>query len=988
MASELPSFSSDSDAYLGEEDILLSESHIPCLIEVLVEVSHKWEELGIAIGLPRHVISQCKHDRHIVALNNILHEWVTGNYKGTIPATFKNLKQKLASQIVGEGHVAHKLTVEISTSQLPVSCPEKRQCVRTHSDTITPEAEHLRKMYSKQREVPRSTWPPVGTNTFINLVLIKQSGEIARNYDHSVRGDMDDIVKSKERVNYKNIFSKYIEGGLILVEGRPGSGKTTLVHKIARDWACEGDILTNAKLVFLVPLRVLDHEIVGHTLSDLLKSIFWDKSDLESVCSKIKELNGKGVCFILDGLDEYKQRDSKSSVVHALLYKQYIPDAMVIVASRPVATAGLRRDCVITKHIEVIGFSKDQIYEYIERFPFVHSAKSEMSAKDKLKTYLKVHQNIQHMCYLPVHAAMVCLLHQYSEHVPHTETKIYEEFTRLILLRCLSRSDANAQLPSLSSLCGQQAEWFKKICHLAFDMTIQSKQVVHQRDTEVPLSPDCSHGDECGLGLVTIDHTVAMFGLTDTHTFLHLTLQEYLAAYHIASREEDEQRKLLHEHRMKSHMSNVLVFYCGMTHFTEDDARLLVVYSSYSLFRSSSNRLHSAFESQQRVVCDRVVKGDGVIVIQCCYLTLVDISSMVYVMSNISSLIQHLEITECHMNADKLKYFFESFASCKYSTLNRSDMLCKLALLNYLKLTSNSLGVEGVVVLVSGLNDANVHLRLLELANNDIDGEGARVVLDDLNCRQDIEVLVLCDNGIEGAVWGGLKYWTNLKTLDVSWNTIDVPSFLDGVVGTSQNCIGQPCINLEILNVCECEMDETKALIDGLKLCTGLHELNLNGNKVDKEGVVELCDGLKCWHELKELHMGDVGIGGDSVVVLAKGLQICKALEEINLSKNGIGPNGAIILANGLRNCSALRVIDLQINKIGSKGALALAEKLKSWPNLENLYLRNNGIETETMIRLGTLSSVFEKIVRIVSGDNLPTKGQFHTLFPHTDEEL
>ena len=598
------------------------------------------------------------------------------------------------------------------------------------------------------------------------------------------------------------------------------------------------------------------------------------------MCSKITEVNGKGVCFILDGLDEYKQRNSESSVVHALLYKQFIPDAMVIIASRPVATAGLRRDCVITKHIEVIGFSKNQIYEYIERFPFVHSAKSEMSAKDKLKTYLKVHQNIQHMCYLPVHAAMVCFLHQYSECVPHTETKIYEEFTRLILLRCLSCSDENAQLLSLSSLCGQQAEWFKKICHLAFDMTIQSKQVVHQRDTEVSLSPDCSHGDECGLGLVTIDHTVAMFGLTNTHTFLHLTLQEYLAAYHIASREEDEQVKILRNHGMIGHMSNVLVFYCGMILFTEDDARLIVVnFSSNGFYESSSNGLRCAFESHQRVVCDRVVTEDGGIVIKHGYLTLVDISSMVYVISNISSHLQHLEITGRHMNADKLKYFFESFASCEYSTLNRSDRLCKLALLNYLDLSLNSLGVEGVILLVGALNDANVHLRLLGHSGNDIGSEGARVVLDDLNCCQDIEVLDIGHNYIEEAVWGGLKYWTNFKKLNVSWNAIDVPSLLDGIVGTSQNCIRQPCINLQVLDVSNCEMDspEIKALIDGLKLCTGLHKLNLSWNKVGVEGVVELCEGLKSWHQLEDLHMagvGDlhmagVGVGVDSVVVRA-----------------------------------------------------------------------------------------------------------------------
>ena len=958
MASSLLKGLSDTGVCFGEQpDVLLSVTDILCLLDNLVEVSPKWERLGIALRLPGHVISQCKDDDNIKALYNILHKWVHGSYKGAFPATLENLKQRLGSQIVGEGRVADKLKVEIPTSQLPVSCPAKRQRVRPHSEFISSEAEHLRKKYSNQREVPRNSWPPVGTNTFINLVLIKQSGELARNYDYSVRGDMDDIVESKETVNYENIFSKYIEGGLILVEGRPGSGKTTLVHKIARDWASGDDILTNAKLVFLVPLRILDHEIVGHTLSDLLKSIFWNKSDLESVCSKITELNGKGVCFILDGLDEYKQRDSESSVVYALLHKLFFPHAMVIVASRPVATAGLRRDCGITKHIEVIGFSKNQIYEYIERFPFVHSAESELSTKDKLKTYLKVHQNIQHMCYLPVHAAMVCFLHQYSDYVPHTETKIYEEFTRLILLRCLSRSDENAQLPSISSLCGQQAEWFKKICHLAFDMTIQSKQVVHQRDTEVPLSPECSHGDECGLGLVTIDHTVAMFGLTNTHTFLHLTLQEYLAAYHIASREEDEQIKLLQEHGKKSRMSNVLVFYCGMIQFTEDDARLCVVnFSSYSLVKRSSDKLRCAFESQQRVVCDSVVKTEGGIVIQSCYLTLVDISSMVYIISNISSHLQRLKITNCHMNADKLKYFFECFTSCTHS-----DILCELALLNYLELSCNSLDVEGVVVLVSALNNANIHLRVLRLNRNDFGSEGARVLLDDLNCRQDIEELSLGVNDIEGAVWGGLKYWINLKVLYVSGNAIDVPSLLDGIVGTSQNCVGQPCINLQVLNVRHCEMDspETKALIDGLKLCTGLQELDLSGNNVGMEGVVELCDGLKCWHKLKELRMAHIGIGGDSVVVLAKGLQNCKALEVIDLSINSIDADGAIILANGLKNCSALRAINLQSNEIGSEGTLALVEKLKSWPNLENLHLkRYNGIESETMLRLATFSEV------------------------------
>ena len=131
MASELPSFSSDSDAYLGEEDTLLSESDIPCLMEVLVEASHKWKRLGIALRLPGHVISQCKDEDHIKALYNILHKWVQGSYKCAFPATLENLKQRLGSPIVGEGLVAHKLGIELQSDRTTVSYPAKRQCVKT-----------------------------------------------------------------------------------------------------------------------------------------------------------------------------------------------------------------------------------------------------------------------------------------------------------------------------------------------------------------------------------------------------------------------------------------------------------------------------------------------------------------------------------------------------------------------------------------------------------------------------------------------------------------------------------------------------------------------------------------------------------------------------------------------------------------------------------------------------------------------------------------
>ena len=36
------------------------------------------------------------------------------------------------------------------------------------------------------------------------------------------------------------MFGKYASGALVLVEGRPGMGKTTLMHKVTRDRATGG----------------------------------------------------------------------------------------------------------------------------------------------------------------------------------------------------------------------------------------------------------------------------------------------------------------------------------------------------------------------------------------------------------------------------------------------------------------------------------------------------------------------------------------------------------------------------------------------------------------------------------------------------------------------------------------------------------------------------------------------------------------------------
>ena len=348
-------------------------------------------------------------------------------------------------------------------------------CVSNGSETVCsdeinlmviypPEKEHLIKLYSlMDSEVPKDSWPPVGNSTFINLVLIKQSPTSRCDY-YTVCGDMDDILESKEVVEYEEVFREYREGALVLVEGRPGSGKTTLVHKVTRDWATGRKVLQGAKMVFLITLRLLNFSKKYHSLLEVLEVFYGGEVLRKSVEHDLQECGGKGACFIIDGLDEYQHKNKKESVIYQLIDKKCLPFSMIIVASRPVATNKLRGSC--SKRVEVIGFTKSQINEYDETYPFNGSDKVVSDMVSKLKLYLSQHPNILHMCYLPVHAAMICFLFSQLEgNIPHTETQIYEQFTISTLLRQKTRTEEQQQLKSLNDLCGEDELQFKSICN-------------------------------------------------------------------------------------------------------------------------------------------------------------------------------------------------------------------------------------------------------------------------------------------------------------------------------------------------------------------------------------------------------------------------------------------------------------------------------------------------------------------------------------------
>ena len=97
--------SASTDAASGdtsvEEDIVLSSGNVSLLTELLVEISHKWEEIAISLGLQEHDRAEFRKDTNKISLNKTITCWISRDSTSTL----KKLKQVLNSKLVGAGRV-------------------------------------------------------------------------------------------------------------------------------------------------------------------------------------------------------------------------------------------------------------------------------------------------------------------------------------------------------------------------------------------------------------------------------------------------------------------------------------------------------------------------------------------------------------------------------------------------------------------------------------------------------------------------------------------------------------------------------------------------------------------------------------------------------------------------------------------------------------------------------------------------------------------
>ena len=264
---------------------------------------------------------------------------------------------------------------------------------------------------------------------------------------------------------------------------------------------------------------------------------------VSEVIQWIISTDGDKLLIIFDGWDELNIELRQTSLAAQIIRKERLHKCSVIVTSRSYASSSLLKLNTISKHIEVKGFSKEEVNNVIQ------------CTLPQLKKEIEIRNDVQSLCYIPLVCSIVVYVCKSSEgQLPKTLTKLYKKF----IVETINRHVEIKQIPAeiavkLSSLPSPINNIFSKLCKLAYDNLKQNPPKLTFSSSELP---------EDYLGLMT---SFAEYGYgKKTYQFLHLSIQEFLAAWWITKYEKTEE--LFKDHFENEHFRLCLRFVAGLTH--------------------------------------------------------------------------------------------------------------------------------------------------------------------------------------------------------------------------------------------------------------------------------------------------------------------------------------------------------------------------------------------------------------------------------------
>ena len=479
-------------------------------------------------------------------------------------------------------------------------------------------ASYLRELYTSMSQSHTSQhWSHLPRCEFVQLAMIGSEGQRRGDREEEMvrlaqQGRIETIMSYKKPIDLNNLFvinsmqplvvlPPPAPPRVILIEGAPGGGKSTLALYICHKWA-RGDIVNSLDIFNLVVLVYLRDQAVQNatTLADMLPNTL---EDSKMVATRIQTIYGCNVLFIFDGWDEFPSHLQNNSLVSTIirqLHKLSLHQSTILITSRPVSSGNLLH--IADRRVEILGFTQHQIREYIEKALDGNSTQIQ-----KLVQHLEEHPVIEGYCYVPLHVAI--LVHIFLTLKGALPTTLHDLFCKLVLC-CIARELETHESESfvscsLDDLPDELKSKLINLSLLAYEGVMQDKVVFYERDLKLVHLP----ANLPSLGLLQAVEGLTLLSKSLSYNFLHLSVQELLAAYHIISHmDSSEQLEVFKRMFGGSRFQAVLHYFSGFTRLANPAIQDFI--STYSRQKSSIKGvlplLHCFYEAQEPSLCKLV----------------------------------------------------------------------------------------------------------------------------------------------------------------------------------------------------------------------------------------------------------------------------------------------------------------------------------------------------------------------------------------------